>query len=172
MKNYLNKLKIIPRDFWEFDGTYIKNQKAILLLDRIKRISNELMTEYSERFGTDFSNNKQSLNEISIIRSKGLKNKIAGYITKMLQRQAKFEERKQMLIDNEKKIQERNPPKFKNVQVESDEEIDAIEIVNGVEDPHTDQGIKHVTEEPGIESKPSLSVEKTTDEKNIDKKTS
>ena len=33
-------------------------------MDRIKRISNELMNEYSERFGTDFVTNKQSLNEI------------------------------------------------------------------------------------------------------------
>ena len=69
-------------------------------MDRIKRISNEVMNEYSERFGTDFATNKQSLNEISIVRSKGLKNKIAGYITKILQRKAKFDERKQMLIDN------------------------------------------------------------------------
>ena len=75
-------------------------------MDRIKRISNEVMNEYSERFGTDFLTNKQSLNEISIVRSKGLKNKIAGYITKMLQRQAKFEERKQLIIENEKKSQE------------------------------------------------------------------
>ena len=76
-------------------------------MDRIKRISNEVLNEHAERFGTDFLTNKQSLNEICIVRSKGLKNKIAGYITKMLQRQAKFEERKQMLIDNEKKSQER-----------------------------------------------------------------
>ena len=76
-------------------------------MDRIKRLSNEVLNEYSERFGTDFLTNKQKLNEISIIRSKGLKNEIAGYITKMLQRQAKFEERKQMIIDNEKKSQER-----------------------------------------------------------------
>ena len=64
-------------------------------MDRIKRLSNEVLNEYSERFGTDFSTNKQTLNEITVIRSKGLKNEIAGYITKMLQRQAKFEERKQ-----------------------------------------------------------------------------
>ena len=82
-------------------------------MDRIKRLSNEVLNEYSERFGTDFSTNKQTLNEISIIRSKGLKNEIAGYITKMLQRQAKFEERKQMLIDNEKKSQERTQSRSK-----------------------------------------------------------
>ena len=103
-------------------------------MDRIKRLSNEVLNEYSERFGTDFLTNKQKLNEISIIRSKGLKNEIAGYITKMLQRQAKFEERKQMIIDNEKKSQERKksrskktetePTKEKDVQVESAEEVE------------------------------------------------
>ena len=90
-------------------------------MDRIKRISNEVMNEYSERFGTDFLSNKQSLNEISIVRSKGLKNKIAGYITKMLQRQAKFEERKQMIIENEKKSQETKNSRSKK-QIETYDE--------------------------------------------------
>ena len=92
-------------------------------MDRIKRLSNEVLNEYSERFGTDFSTNKQTLNEISVIRSKGLKNEIAGYITKMLQRQAKFEERKQMIIENEKKSQERKKSRSKK-QVESTEEVE------------------------------------------------
>ena len=76
-------------------------------MDRIKRLSTEILKEYQDKFGTDFSSNKQVLNEVSIIRSKGLKNKIAGYITKILQRKQKFEDQKQELIENEKKI-ERN----------------------------------------------------------------
>ena len=107
-------------------------------MDRIKRLSNEVLNEYSERFGTDFSTNKQTLNEISIIRSKGLKNEIAGYITKMLQRQAKFEERKQMLIDNEKKSQERTQSRSKPAAepaaepepIVSDEKTIAEEIID------------------------------------------
>ncbi len=137
-------------------------------MDRIKRISNEVMNEYSERFGTDFSTNKQSLNEISIVRSKGLKNKIAGYITKMLQRKAKFEERKQMLIDNEKKSQERKQSRSKKPEVESDEDTTSIEIVGGIEDPHTDEGIRHVTEEPGSETETTASEEKSTAEEIVD----
>ena len=137
-------------------------------MDRIKRISNEVMNEYSERFGTDFATNKQSLNEISIVRSKGLKNKIAGYITKILQRKAKFEERKQMLIDNEKKSQERKQSRSKKPEVESDEDTTSIEIVGGVEDPHTDEGIRHVTEEPGSETETTASEEKSTAEENVD----
>jgi small subunit ribosomal protein S17e len=137
-------------------------------VDRIKRISNEVMNEYSERFGTDFAANKQSLNEISIVRSKGLKNKIAGYITKILQRKAKFDERKQMLIDNEKKSQERKQSRSKKPQVESEEDTSSIEIVGGVEDPHTDEGIRHVTEEPGSETETSISEEKSTAEEIVD----
>ena len=137
-------------------------------MDRIKRISNEVMNEYSERFGTDFATNKQSLNEISIVRSKGLKNKIAGYITKILQRKAKFEERKQMLIDNEKKSQERKQSRSKKPEVESEEDTSSIEIVGGVEDPHTDEGIRHVTEEPGSETEIIASEEKSTAEEIVD----
>ena len=137
-------------------------------MDRIKRISNELMNEYSERFGTDFVTNKQSLNEISIVRSKGLKNKIAGYITKILQRQAKFEARKQMIIDNEKKSQERKQSRSKKPEVESEEDTASIEIVDGVEDPHTDEGGRHVTEEPGSETETVVSEEKSIAEEIVD----
>ena len=137
-------------------------------MDRIKRISNEVMNEYSERFGTDFAANKQSLNEISIVRSKGLKNKIAGYITKILQRKAKFDERKQMLIDNEKKSQERKQSRSKKSEVKSEEDTSSIEIVDGVEDPHTDEGIRHVTEEPGSETETTTSEEKSTAEEIVD----
>ena len=66
-------------------------------MDRIKRLSTEILNEYQDKFGTDFLTNKQYLNEVSIIRSKGLKNKIAGYITKILQRKQKFEDRKDVL---------------------------------------------------------------------------
>ena len=137
-------------------------------MDRIKRISNEVMNEYSERFGTDFSTNKQSLNEISIVRSKGLKNKIAGYITKILQRKAKFEERKQMLVDNEKKSLERKQSRSKKPEVDVEEDTAPVEIVGGVEDPHTDEGIKHVTEESDLETETVISEEKSIAEEIID----
>ena len=122
-------------------------------MDRIKRLSNEVLNEYSERFGTDFSTNKQTLNEISVIRSKGLKNEIAGYITKMLQRQAKFEERKQMIIDNEKKSQERKKSRSKKQEVEPTEEPQ-VEVES--------------TEELKVEPESVVSEEKTTAEEIVD----
>ena len=77
-------------------------------MDRIKRLSTEILSEYKDSFGIDFSENKKMLNEITIVRSKGLKNEIAGYITKILLREHKFQTRKQKLIDDEKKFLERN----------------------------------------------------------------
>ncbi len=120
-------------------------------MDRIKRLSNEVLNEYSERFGTDFSTNKQTLNEITVIRSKGLKNEIAGYITKMLQRQAKFEERKQMIIENEKKSQERKKSRSKKQETEVTEEVESTEEV-----------------EVDSEPEPVVSEEKTTAEEIVD----
>ena len=132
-------------------------------MDRIKRLSNEVLNEYSERFGTDFSSNKQTLNEITVIRSKGLKNEIAGYITKMLQRQAKFEERKQMIIENEKKSQERKKSRSKKQETEVTNEVDVdVESTEEVELESTEK----VQVEP--ETEPVASEEKTTAEEIID----
>ena len=132
-------------------------------MDRIKRLSNEVLNEYSERFGTDFSTNKQTLNEITVIRSKGLKNEIAGYITKMLQRQAKFEERKQMIIENEKKSQERKKSRSKKQEIESTEEVE-VESTEEVEVESTEE----VEVESDSKPEPVVSEEKTTAEEIID----
>jgi small subunit ribosomal protein S17e len=50
-------------------------------MNRIKRISNEILERYPENFGTDFDENKTILKNISVVRSKLLRNRIAGYIT-------------------------------------------------------------------------------------------
>ncbi len=50
-------------------------------MNRIKRISMQLLGKYGDMFSTDFDKNKEVLNTVAIIRSKGLRNEIAGYIT-------------------------------------------------------------------------------------------
>jgi small subunit ribosomal protein S17e len=57
-------------------------------MDRIKRISNELLEKYPDKFSTDFAENKEVIKQIAVVRSKLLRNKIAGYITSSLHRQA------------------------------------------------------------------------------------
>jgi small subunit ribosomal protein S17e len=56
-------------------------------MDRIKRISTEILERYPESFGTDFDQNKVTLKKIAIVRSKLLRNRIAGFITANLRRE-------------------------------------------------------------------------------------
>lgn len=56
-------------------------------MNRIKRISSEILEKYPENFGIDFDQNKATLKNIAIVRSKLLRNRIAGYITAYLRRE-------------------------------------------------------------------------------------
>ena len=64
-------------------------------MDRIKRLSFEVLNDNKSKFGEDFVENKKALNQVSIIRSKGLKNKVAGYITRFIKKQIREEKFKQ-----------------------------------------------------------------------------
>jgi small subunit ribosomal protein S17e len=57
-------------------------------MNRIKRISTELLQRYPDKFGLDFDANKKATNELAIFRSKVLRNEVAGYITAHLHKQA------------------------------------------------------------------------------------
>jgi small subunit ribosomal protein S17e len=57
-------------------------------MNRIKRISTELLQKHPDRFGLEFDANKKALNELAIVRSKVLRNELAGYITAHLRKQA------------------------------------------------------------------------------------
>jgi small subunit ribosomal protein S17e len=69
-------------------------------VDRIKRLSYEVLDEYKSKFGENFADNKKILDQISIIRSKGLKNEIAGYITKFIKKEIREEKAKQSQIES------------------------------------------------------------------------
>jgi small subunit ribosomal protein S17e len=51
-------------------------------LDRTRRLSEELVQRHPEAFGPDFEKNKQALEELALIPSKQLRNRIAGYLSK------------------------------------------------------------------------------------------
>ena len=48
-----------------------------------------VLGDHKDKFGASFDDNKKILNDISIIRSKSLKNKIAGYITKLIKNETR-----------------------------------------------------------------------------------
>jgi small subunit ribosomal protein S17e len=57
-------------------------------MNRIKRLSTELLEKYPDKFTTDFEENKKTILSLAVIRSKILRNKMAGYITSKLRREA------------------------------------------------------------------------------------
>jgi small subunit ribosomal protein S17e len=66
----------------------------------------ELMTTYKGKFDTDFVHNKQVLNEIAIVRSKGLKNEIAGYISTFIKRELEEKQEKESVITPDESVDE------------------------------------------------------------------
>jgi small subunit ribosomal protein S17e len=47
----------------------------------IKRTGDELIEKFEDRFTTDFETNKKVVEEVALISTKRLRNRIAGYIT-------------------------------------------------------------------------------------------
>ena len=76
-----------------------------------------ILDDYKDQFGGSFDDNKKILNDISTIRSKQLKNKIAGYITKLIKNEIRINAEK----ENQQSDQETNT----DTEVPTDTEIPA-----------------------------------------------
>lgn len=50
----------------------------------IKILSRKLVNEYGNRFNTDFEDNKKILEALADMKSKHLRNRVAGYITRLM----------------------------------------------------------------------------------------
>ncbi|MGY5152218.1 MAG: hypothetical protein ACW9XA_08110 [Candidatus Nitrosopumilus sp. bin_6a] len=101
-------------------------------MDRIKRLSYEVLNGHKSRFGEDFAGNKKALDQISIVRSKGLKNEIAGYITKYIKKEIREEKAKQARIAASKIEQQVEEPS--EIEISEDAEIEeTVEASENVE---------------------------------------
>ena len=128
-------------------------------VDRIKRLSYEVLEKHKSKFGEDFADNKKVLDQISIIRSKGLKNEIAGYITKFIKNEIREENAKQAQaksaqreVDTESKLEESNVeeiPSVEEMQAEdaSTEAVIETPVTEDAPDP-TEQPTETATEQP------------------------
>ena len=52
----------------------------------LKRVADRLMKEYADEFTADFEENKKKVQELSNVESKSIRNKIAGYITRVMKK--------------------------------------------------------------------------------------
>ena len=119
-------------------------------MDRIKRISYEVLVDHKSKFGEDFADNKKALDEVSIVRSKGLKNEIAGYITKFIKKEVREEKTKQARI-----------AASKSEQVKEQSEIELTEDVVAEEGVVTVEATETVAEVTTEEISSETADEKT-----------
>jgi small subunit ribosomal protein S17e len=63
-------------------------------LNRVKRLSTELLNRYPDKFNVDFQQNKKTIDVIAKVRSKELRNQIAGYIASYINKQTKEHNKK------------------------------------------------------------------------------
>lgn len=118
-------------------------------MDRIKRLSYEVLDKHKSKFNENFTDNKKQLDNLTIIRSKGLKNEIAGYITKFIKKEHLEQQLKQ---SQEDKIKEQNQAVD---EVEDQTRIaDEIEVIE--DSPESNETVIEIgVDEPESEDKPS-----------------
>jgi small subunit ribosomal protein S17e len=81
---------------------------------------------YGAKFTADFGENKKVLEQVSIIRSKGLKNEIAGYITKYIKRENSS---KELVSEDKVEVESDIDETLEDTVVQVAEEPEEIEIV-------------------------------------------
>jgi len=52
--------------------------------ERVKKVARELLSRYPDKFTADFESNKKLIGSLSKIPSVKLRNRIAGYITRLV----------------------------------------------------------------------------------------
>lgn len=70
-------------------------------MNRIKRISGELLEKYPNKFGIEFDANKKALAEVAVVKSKVMRNELAGYITSSLRKKAAQEKASSAMAEEE-----------------------------------------------------------------------
>ncbi len=53
-------------------------------MDRVRRLSQEILQKYPGMFGTDYTANKAQLAKVATVHSKMMRNKLVGKITKAM----------------------------------------------------------------------------------------
>lgn len=52
----------------------------------IKKMGNRLLERYPDAFGGDFEHNKEVVTQVTNVESKGVRNRVAGYVTRKKRR--------------------------------------------------------------------------------------
>lgn len=78
-------------------------------MNRIKRISTELLEKYPDKFGPEFNANKKALHDVATVTSKVLRNKLAGYMASHLRKKAAAEKASSAMAEDTGETEEEEP---------------------------------------------------------------
>ena len=92
-------------------------------MNKVRRLAEDLVTRYPDLFTGDFDKNKQALAQVSIVRTRSLRNQLAGAITKIIHKQ-RTEMGEQQVEPEQASIEERlgSETKAEDSQVQSSEQ--------------------------------------------------
>lgn len=93
-------------------------------IGKVKGISNELALKYGNVFTTSFDENKKLVQQYTDIGSKRLKNRVAGYITRLKVNEKK---RAEMEAAEAEKVAESEPKQTLDIEGEPQEVIEETE---------------------------------------------
>jgi len=109
-------------------------------VDRIKRLSYEVLEKHKSKFGENFTDNKKSLDQVAIVRSKGLKNQVAGYITNLIKkenRETEFNLSKATASNDEDNLVEDNTKIKTEISPNSEENVIEVGVdTTDVQEPN------------------------------------
>ena len=121
-------------------------------MDRIKRLSYEVLENHHSKFGEDFADNKKILDQITIIRSKGLKNEVAGYITKHIKRQIRDEKVKQAQRKASQTESVQEPTQTESVQEPTQtESVQEPTQTESVQEPTQTESVQEPTQTESVQ---------------------
>ena len=75
---YQNKTRTKANSQWRFES--LGNVRP----EQVKRIARELVQLYADKFTTNFADNKKAIQSLTNISSTKLRNRVAGYVTRLL----------------------------------------------------------------------------------------
>ncbi|MEN3035015.1 MAG: 30S ribosomal protein S17e [Candidatus Methanosuratincola sp.] len=119
-------------------------------IGKVKSISNELVLKFGGVFTTEFEENKKLVQQYTDITSKRLKNRVAGYITRLKVNEKKREEAEAAEAE---KVAESEPKKTLDIEGEPKELEEAAEELES-QGPETGGESGEPTDETTTEAAP------------------
>jgi small subunit ribosomal protein S17e len=78
-------------------------------IDNVKRLARNLHSRYPDYFSADFNQNKEKLKSILVTPSKGVRNRVAGYLTHLVKiktRVGRGEQEEEEIVTEEENFEE------------------------------------------------------------------